>query len=109
MGMRCCYVNRSKPHAITERCYELAEQLEQQGTSSALFVVVLRESICADDFRMVPMLTYLEHLRSGWAFTTRPFRSRTLRKECKVVVFGTKAPEDKYVSDHWTFWVKKHQ
>lgn len=104
-GRRCCYVNRRKTHDIMERCMDIAESLEADGPPS-LFVIVLHESVCTDDTRMVPMLTYLEHLRGGWAFSTKPFRCKTLQKEPQVVVFAARAPAEKYVSDHWAFWTR---
>lgn len=89
-----------------DRCLEIAEKSDKQGKAAPLFVIVLRESICREDIRIVPMLTYLEHLRGGWAFSTKPFRCKTLCKEPKIVVFAAKAPAEKYVSDHWTFWTR---
>lgn len=105
-GRRCCYINRRKNHDIMERCMDIAESLEEADGSPPLFVIVLRESICTDDMRMVPMLTYLEHLRGGWAFSTKPFRCKILQKEPQVVVFAAKAPAEKYVSDNWAFWTR---
>ena len=104
-GVKCHYVNRHKQHEIMDRCMEIVE--EGLDAKSPLFVIVLRKSICTDDSRIVPMLTHLKHLSGGWAFSTKPFRCKTLDKEPSIVVFVAKAPPAKTnVSRHWKVWPK---